>query len=134
MMTYDDGLCYADEQGYIVKEFDSPLKAFSGQIEQMCAIAINPNRMDRKEETTALFHELGHCETNSFYNQHTPHEVIQKHENRADKWAIKKLIPQDELDIAIQHGYTEIWELSDYFDVTEDFMRKAILFYSTGSL
>ncbi|MBQ9858102.1 MAG: hypothetical protein IJO77_03785 [Oscillospiraceae bacterium] len=81
-----------------------------------------------------LGHELGHCTTGAFYNIHAARDVRQKHENRADKWAIKKLIPKDELDKAVASGLAEPWALAEYFDVTEDFMRKAICWYNYGTL
>lgn len=86
------------------------------------------------DHTVKLAHELGHCETGSFYNQWAAIDIRQKHENCADKWAIKKLVPKDELDQAVANGNKEIWELAEYFDVTEDFMRKAICWYQNGNL
>lgn len=133
-MTYLDGLVLADEKGHIVQEYDSPLKSFSICTEEFCAIAINSNLLITNERSTALFHELGHCETGSFYNQWASRDVRKKHENRANKWAIKMLIPEDELKTAISDGRTEIWELAEYFSVTEDFMRKAVCWYQNGNL
>lgn len=93
---------------------------------------------DHIESTTeakvCLAHEMGHIETNSFYNVHSPLDVRQKHENRANKWAIKQLITEEELDEAVANGHTEIWDLADYFDVTEEFMRKAVCLYTYGNL
>ena len=57
-----------------------------------------------------------------------------KHENRADKWAVNKLIPVDELDQAVEDGHTELWDLADHFGVTEEFMRKAVCWYTYGNL
>ena len=100
-----------------------------------CHIVINPLMLrSNADEKSKLAHELGHCKTGSFYNQYTPYDVCQKHENRADKWAIKKLVPKDELEDAVAAGYTEPWELAELFDVTEDFMRKAIYWHTHGNL
>lgn len=84
-------------------------------------------------ERVHLAHELGHCKTGAFYNRWATCDIRQKHENRADKWAIKKLIPKDELDAAVADGYTEMWELAEYFGVTEGFMRKAAHWYTYGN-
>lgn len=133
-MTYSEGLYYAENIGYFVSEFKSNLKSFSVVVDGTYAIAINHELLEPGEDKTALFHELGHCETGSFYNQYTPHDVIQKHENRADKWAIKKLVPKDEFDAALACGYTEPWSLAEYFGVTEEFMKKAMCLYKYGNL
>ena len=81
-----------------------------------------------------LAHELGHCKTGAFYNRWAARDVRKKHENRADKWAVKKLIPVDELDQAVADGHTELWDLADHFGVTEEFMRKAVCWYTHGNL
>ena len=81
-----------------------------------------------------LGHELGHCMTGSFYNRNTPYDIVARHEKRADKWAIRRLVPLTELKAAILAGYTQVWELAEQFDVTEDFMRKAICLYKNGNL
>ena len=80
-------------------------------------------------ERVHMGHELGHCITGSFYRGYSPCDVRKKHEYRADKWAIKKLVPEDELCDAVNQGYIEVWDLAEYFNVTEEFMIKAITFY-----
>ena len=85
-------------------------------------------------ERTHLAHELGHCLTGSFYNIHAAVDFRQRHENRADKWAIQALIPVAELDDAIATGCTQMWELAERFGVTEQFMKKAVCYYVHGNL
>lgn len=132
--TYLAGEILAEELGYFVREYESPLKSFSATARGITAIAINHVLLEPREDVVAIFHEIGHCETASFYNQYTSREIFQKHENRADRWAIKKLIPKDELDVAVSNGLTEPWQLADYFNVTEDFMKKAMCLYTHGNL
>lgn len=86
------------------------------------------------QERVHLSHELGHCVTGSFYNIHAAVDCRQRHENRADKWAIQALIPVDDLDEAVAEGCTELWELADRFGVTEEFLKKAICYYVHGNL
>lgn len=95
-----------------------------------CAIAMDPCRLRTlADEKVKLAHELGHCETGAFYNRYAARDLRQKHERRADKWALKKLLPEDELALAYSKGYREPWELAEYFDVTESFVRKAFEIY-----
>ena len=86
------------------------------------------------QERVHLGHELGHCVTGSFYNIHAAADCRQKHENKANKWAIRQLIPVDDLDEAIAGGCTEIWELAERFGVTEEFMRRAVCYYVHGNV
>lgn len=95
-----------------------------------CAVAIDPFGLNStKEEKIRLAHELGHCVTGSFYNRYSDFDIKAKSEYRADKWAIKKLIPKDELQAAFEQGYTEPWDLAEYFNVTEEFIIKAVNYY-----
>lgn len=105
------------------------------QTEKRCYIGMDYGVLpDEANRRVHLGHELGHCETGAFYNRWAARDVRQKHENRADKWAIKKLVPGDELDEAVSNGYTDLWSLADYFNVTVDFMKKAVCFYTYGNL
>lgn len=104
-------------------------------VDGSCAIGIDPWKMESiAKEKVSMGHELGHCKTDSFYNRYAKLDIRKKHENRADKWAIKRLIPPKELQEAIGDGHTEIWDLAEYFGVTEDFMRKAVCWYTYGNL
>lgn len=81
------------------------------------------------EEKEVLAHEMGHCITGAFYNVYSPYDIKARHEGKADKWAIRKLIPLHELKYAINSGFTEFWELAEYFEVPERFLIKALKFY-----
>ena len=100
-----------------------------------CYIGMDPGVCDGSvQERVHLGHELGHCATGSFYSIHTAVDSRRRHENHADKWAVQQLIPVDALDAAIADGYTQLWELAEYFGVTEEFMRKAVCYYVHGNL
>ena len=100
-----------------------------------CFIAMDPSVRDGGvQERVHLGHEIGHCVTGSFYNIHAAVDCRQRHENRADKWAVAALIPVDDLDQAIADGCTEVWELAERFGVTEDFIRKAVCYYVHGNV
>lgn len=89
---------------------------------------------DEASKRVHIAHELGHCMTGAFYNRWAALDIRQKHENRADRWAVERTIPKVDLDMAIDDGHTEIWDLAEYFGVTEDFMRKAVCWYTHGNL
>ncbi len=100
-----------------------------------CFVGMDPQVLDGgAQERTHLSHELGHCVTGSFYNIHAALDCRQRHENRADKWAVTQLIPVEALDDAVALGCTEVWELAEYFQVTEDFIRKAVCYYVHGNM
>lgn len=90
-----------------------------------------PNEAERRVH---LAHELGHCKTGAFYNRWAARDLRKRHEGHADKWAIKKLIPKERLEAAVADGHTELWDLAEYFGVTEDFMKKAVCWYTHGNV
>lgn len=101
----------------------------------LCYIGMDESIQDGGvQERVHLSHELGHCITGSFYNIHAAIDSRQRHENRADKWAIQHLISQDDLDNAVANGLTEIWELAEFFGVTEELMKKAVCYYIYGNV
>ena len=87
-----------------------------------------------EEETTIALHEFAHCATHSFYNAYSPINCRQKQENTADKYAILRYLPKHELECAASQGYRELWSLAEYFGVTEEFMKKAVCYYTNGNL
>ena len=122
----------AEDEGIEIYAFDLPLTGSVSTMEPdgTCYIGIDPFSIDsRSEEAVCLAHELGHCLTGSFYNIYAVCDLRAKHERRADKWAIKKLVPRGKLKKAINSGFSEVWELSEYFDLPEPFIRKAVTFY-----
>lgn len=100
-----------------------------------CFIGIDPATRDGSiQERVHLGHELGHCITGSFYNRYAAIDYRQRHENRADKWAIRCLIPVEDLDEAVAEGCCELWDLADRFGVTEEFIKKAVCYYVHGNV
>ena len=99
-----------------------------------CFIGMDPKIRDGSvRERVHLSHELGHCVTGSFYNRYAAVDSRRRHEDRADKWAIRMLLTVDQLDDAIAEGCTELWQLAERFGVTEEFVKKAVCLYVHGN-
>jgi hypothetical protein len=100
-----------------------------------CVIGMDDSVRDGGiQERVHLSHELGHCITGSFYNIYAAVDCRQRHENRANKWAVSALITVDALDEAVADGCTELWELAERFGVTEEFVKKAVCYYVHGNV
>lgn len=117
---------------HIYRQLPLNKDSFAVRVKGKCSIGVTSRRLAAAEEAICLAHELGHCETGSFYNQNNVADRWGRHEYRANKWAIKRLIPKNNLVAAMRAGYTEPWELAERFDVTEAFMRMAIFYYLHG--
>lgn len=108
----------------------SSLDALSIEHKEQYAIVLDPNKIESSaDENTKLAHELGHCLYGGFYSSTTPLYTREKHEYKANVWAVKFLVPWDELHEAIHNGITEPWELAEYFSVTEAFINLALEYY-----
>lgn len=94
-----------------------------------CYIGIDDSQLTGQDEKIRLAHELGHCETGAFYNRYSKLDLISKKEYKADKWAISRLIPKGDMKAAMIDGYVELWQLAEYFDVTEEYVKKAMWIY-----
>ncbi len=122
----------AEELDIKLDFFPLPLnKSIAVNLDNRCYIAMDPRAViTPAEERVCLAHEIGHCDTGSFYNIYSPFDLRTKHEQRADKWAINKLIPLCELKAAMKQGCLDTAALADHFSVTEDFIKKAIKYYT----
>lgn len=95
-----------------------------------CYIGLDYRKIGSEQyEKYLLSHELGHCKKGAFYTQSSPFDLREKHEYRADKWMVNRLIPREELEAAIEQGATELWELADLFEVPESVIFKAGYIY-----
>ena len=116
----------ANDNNILVDDFDTKeIESFS----MPDVVVLNKKKLRTSKDLKVHFaHELGHCQTGSFYNVNTL-ETRDRMEYRADRWAIKKLIPFHALHDALKSGITERWELAEHFNVTEDYIDKAHKLY-----
>lgn len=131
-MTLNDLYAIADVEDVEVLAYQLPkTKSMSIQTEDMtCYIGIDDTQMESTaEKKTRLAHELGHCALGAFYNRYSKYDLISKHEYKADKWACENLMPKADVEAALRQGYVEIWQLAEYFEVTEDIVKKAMWIY-----
>ena len=127
----------AEQQNIVVYHFPLPTVGSVSVMDAagQCSIGLDlPHRRSRNELRVRLAHELGHCVTGSFYNRYSPADNRKRHENRADRWAVGRLIAREALDEAVAEGHTEPWDLADYFGVDETFLKKAVCLYTHGNL
>ncbi len=124
----------ARENDITVDGFPMPtVKSAAIRQGEKCYVAIDPSVLCREsEERVCLAHEIGHCETAAFYNAYSGLDNRQKHEQKARRWAITRLVPLGQLKEAIKQGTTDLPALAERFGVTQEFMRDAITFYTAG--
>ncbi len=92
------------------------------------------NISTQAEELVAVAHEGGHVFTGATHKVSSPYDLIAKHEYKADKWAIQRLITPEALDAAVAEGCTDLHSLAEHFNVTIPFMKKAVCLHTHGNL
>ena len=74
-------------------------------------------------------HELGHAATGALHKVDSPFELVERSEYRADRWAAEHFLPAEDFQEAFQQGYTELWQLAEYFDMPESDVHKALTYW-----
>ena len=135
-MYNDDLYEYAESKNITVDFRHIPKnKSFSVRMDFGDFIVIDEKAMENSaEERTLAAHEIGHCETNAFYDYDDSLVTRGKAEEQATRWAVKKLIDKKTMMSLLKKGY-EKWDLAEYFNVTEEFIEKAYqLYFEVGML
>lgn len=64
-------------------------------------------------------HELGHVATGALHKVHSPFELVERSEHRAIGYMAEHYLTKEAFREAFRSGYTELWQLADYFDLPE---------------
>lgn len=106
-------------------------ESLSAPIGDRYVIAIDPTKVKSEaDEKVKVAHEYEHCRLWTFYSPATDYIVRRQCEVKTDHSTIKRLVPLEELKIALESGITEPWELAEHFGVPEPFLRQAAAFYA----
>ena len=71
-------------------------------------------------------HELGHVATGALHKVDSPYELAERSEHRAIRWAAETYLTEEAFREAFTAGFTEIWQLSEYFDLPEPDIQAAL--------
>ena len=85
--------------------------------------------MSANKKVCILAEEIGHYETTSGDILDQTDTGNRKQELIARKWAYEKLIPVEAIQTAIDNGYTEIWNIAEFLEVDEAFLKDALQYY-----
>ncbi len=76
------------------------------------------------------YHEIGHAATGALHKVDSPFETIERSEYRANRWAAQHFLSELDFREAFAYGYKEIWELSEYFGLPEEDIKKALSYWT----
>ncbi len=72
------------------------------------------------------YHELGHVATGALHKVDSPYELVERSEYRANRWAAEHYLTEEDFRMAFADGYTELWQLAEYFDMPESDIQAAL--------
>ncbi len=125
-MTYEQLIHFAENDKIEVIEFN-----FKSGIKGLYCddtIAINPKIETSTEKKCILAEELGHYYTSSGDILDQNDISNKKQELKARRWGYEKLVPLKNL-ISASSSCTNLYELAEYLDVTEEFLIEALQHY-----
>ena len=76
------------------------------------------------------YHELGHVATGALHKVDSPFELVGRSEHRANRWSAEHFLTDEDFRAAFAAGYTELWQLADYFDLPESDIQKALSYWT----
>ena len=76
------------------------------------------------------YHELGHAATGALHKVNSPYELVERSEHRANRWAAQHYLTKEEFREAFSYGYTEPWQLSEYFDLPQREIESAFHYWT----
>lgn len=92
-------------------------------------IALSNQLETTARKTCILAEELGHYYTTVGNILNQDDVSNRKQERLARQWAYEKLVPVENIHSAASKGYTQLWEMAEYLDVDEEFLREALIYY-----
>lgn len=125
-MTYEQLLTTADQNGLLVKE--KKLAKHDGLLKGK-RIAIRKDIETQAEKSCVLAEELGHHYTSSGDILDQDNIMKQKQEYRARLYGYNLKIGLTGLIRAYEAGCRNLYEMADFLDSTEEYLKKAIQCY-----
>lgn len=127
-MTYEELLQHADSEQIIVKE--KPLKNFDG-LAFGNKIAIRKDIKTSKEKSCVLAEELGHYYTTSGNILNQSDTMNRKQELKARFTGYNIKIGLIGIVSAYESGCSNLYEMAEYLDVTEEYLQDALECYTS---
>ena len=76
------------------------------------------------------YHEFGHAASGALHKVNSPYETVERSEHRAIRRSAEMFLTVDDFRDAFAAGNTELWQLSEYFDLPEADVFKAYCYWT----
>ena len=75
-------------------------------------------------------HEMAHVATGALHKVSSPYELVERSEYRANRWAAQHYLTAEDFREAFRCGYTQPWQLAEYFDLPEQDVKNALTYWT----
>ena len=132
MFELSDFYSYCKENNITVLPFDNaPCKGTTMRDADLYAIFLDFTKISSTRQLKGVCcHELGHVATGALHKIESPFETVERSEYRANRWSAETFLTVEDFKEAFADGYTEPWELAEYFDLPEEDITKALAYWS----
>lgn len=115
----------------IIPYLNAPSEGTTIRDEDYYAIFLDITRLRSiKVYNGVCLHEVGHVATGALHKVDSPYETLERSEYRANRWGFENYLKAEEFKEAFAAGYTELWQLADYFDLPEETIKKALTYWT----
>ena len=128
-MSLDDLYDLANRKGHDIVYINLPeIQSISVSNNGKCVIGMDTS-LHGIDELEHAAHELGHCETGSFYDLASDPIAVMRCEFKANKWAYQHLAPWEDLLTAFRSGCASVWDLAEYFNLHPKTIERILAIY-----
>ncbi len=75
-------------------------------------------------------HEMSHAATGALHKVASPFELVERSEYRANRYFAQHFLTAEDFQTAFREGFTELWQLAEYFDLPEQDVKNALTYWS----
>ena len=75
-------------------------------------------------------HEWGHAATGALHKVSSPYELWERSEYRANRYMAQTFLKVEDFQEAFDAGYTEPWQLAEYFELPEQDVKNALSYWT----
>ena len=75
-------------------------------------------------------HEMSHIATGALHKVSSPYELVERSEYRANRYTAQHYLTERAFREAFAAGYTELWQLAEYFELPEQDIKSALTYWS----
>lgn len=125
LSPYEEALIYAEDKDiYIIQaQQGSKIRAKALLLGEDMGVSINEAAFETEAERRLAFvHEVAHCETGGFYDEHTPEPERGKIDYRAKRRTVERLVSFRLYTKTILDGVLTEWEQAEIWNIPQQYV------------